>query len=618
MAKSKCEAIGIDLGTTYSAIAFSKDGRAEVIANSDGRKTTPSVVAFVGKERIVGEQAFRQAQCSPASVIFDSKRMIGKLYDEESVKQDMVSWPFNVERGPKGRPVIVCDNGAEKVKLSPEEVGGILLRELKGFAERFLDHEVKNVVITCPASFNDAQRQATMDAAKIAGLNCIRLLNEPTAAAVAYGVKRDKDGSVLIFDLGGGTFDATILSIKEGVYEVTATGGDPHLGGKDLDNLVVNHVMNLYNKNKTSNRCDINDIDHVESKNKLLKAVEEAKISLSSAPTTSIFIGSFVKTAAGKYLDLNLNLSRTSLEKIAKPMVDRCITMTVNLLKENKVKKSDIEKVVLVGGFTKMPFLREQLMKQFGDIVSQGVNPDEAVALGAALMAEVYCDETKVVKGLPTLLLDVTPLALGIELENGVMSKIIQSNTPVPTTMEDVYTTSYNQQSAVKIVVYQGNRSFVKDNKKLGMFKLEGIPKMERGKAEIHVCFSICADGVLSIKASESSSGTVNKLTIAKDKIGGLTEQELAKMISDGEKFAEDDRRKKEMLLQKETLERLIMDSEDRFPAEERLTKKLKEVSVWLEEDDGKEVEEFRQKIEELQKIILETENAPSTSVVVD
>jgi len=613
MAVKRSDAIGIDLGTTYSAIAFSRNGRAETIVNPEGRKTTPSVVAFVGEDRVVGSQAFNQAQRSPKSLVYDSKRLMGKLFDDKSVQEDMKGWSFKVKKGIKGRPSITCESdSAGEIQISPEEVAGIILRELKGYAEMYLEHEIRDCVITVPASFDESQRKATMDAAKIADLNCLRLLNEPTAAAVAYGVKRDEEGTVLIFDLGGGTFDATVLTIKEGVYEVTGTGGDPHLGGKDLDALLVTFIMTQFNKNKlkTANRVEIEDKEHAESRNKLFKAVEDAKIALSSSPQTVIFVGSFTKSANGKYVDLNVNLTRAGLEKIARPLVKRCINITEELLRSQNVDVKDVDKVVLVGGFTKMPLLHSQLKEKFGDKVSQGINPDEAVALGAAMMAELISQENSEEKGLPKLLVDVTPLALGIELEGGTMSKIIQSNTPIPTTQEDIYTTSYDDQTSVKIVVFQGNRTFVRDNKKLGFFKLEGIPKMKKGDADITVKFSISEDGILSIEASENSSGTTNSLSISKDQVGGLSELELMKMVEDGKKYAEIDQKKKEIILEKEKLERIISENEDRYPGNEEFAKKLQEISDWLEEGEDKEVVSVIEKREMLETYILEIEKS--------
>jgi len=603
------DAVGMDLGTTYSVVAYSKiggNGRSETIANNEGRKTCPSAVAFVKKERIVGSQAFVQAIQSPENLVYDTKRLMGKMFSDRTVQEDLKQWTFNVQEGKNNRPVIICNDEGTKIETSPEEVAAIILREMKSTAEKFLEHEVTDVVITCPASFDDAQRKATIDAARIAGLTCIRLLNEPTAAAVAYGVKRDDEGTVLVFDLGGGTFDASILTIKDGIYEVTGTGGDPHLGGKDLDVLIVNHIMTLFNKNRTSNRVNIDDDQHKESWTKLFKAVEEAKIAVSSAPQTKLFIGSFAKTANGKYQDLNITLSRAIVERLAKPLIKRCILITENLLKTQNVSVEDIQKVVLVGGFTKMTYVQNQLKEKFGDRVSLGVNPDEAVALGAAIMCEVLLSENSDSSGLPKILVDVTPLALGIELENGVMSKIIQPNTPIPTTQEENYTTSHDNQEVVKIVVYQGNRALVKENKRLGCFKLQGIQKMKQGKAEINVKFSISEDGVLSIRATENACGNSNSLVISKDQVGGLSESEVRKMIEDGEKFALQDKDTKAAILQREKLERYISENEDRYPGNEVLADKMKNVLEWLDDGEDKKTLDIVEKERELMDYIAE------------
>jgi len=606
-------AVGFDLGTTYSAVAFSRNGKAEVIANNEGKKTTPSVVAYIGKQKIVGAQALTQTESLPQNVVYDSKRMMGRNYDDKSLQEDHKNWPFVMIKSERGLPVIVCDNK----NISPEEVGGTILAELKNFAEGFLETTIVDCVITCPAQFNTTQREATKNAAKIAGLNCLRLINEPTAASVAYGVTKEHQGKVLIYDLGGGTFDVSVLSIKDGVFEVEATGGDAHLGGKDLDIKMIDCIMNQFNGKKTANRIEINDPKFREQKKKLSTSVEESKIALTNQTTTNILIPNFVKIQ-GKYIDLKVPFSRAALEKQAKSLVEKTLCVTTELLKNNDIDAAQIEKVVLVGGFTKMPYVRDSLKKKFGEKVSYGINPDEAVALGAAMMAEVLMAGTTAgnIKGLPKLLLDVTPLALGIELADRTMSRIIQPNTPIPATMEEKYTTSSDNQTSVAIVVFQGNREFAKDNKKLGSFTLQGIPLLPKNKPDIVVKFHISQEGVLAVTALEKSSGATTELVISKDKVGALNDEEIERMRKEAKTFEEMDKKRKATLQERENLERTLTDLEEIGETNQAIANLLEQTSAWLLEDDfDRQVDDYKEKqqfviarVKELQgKSVMET-----------
>lgn len=524
--------IGIDLGTTNSCVAVMEGGDAKVIANAEGNRTTPSIVAFTDKdERLVGLTAKRQAITNPENTLFAIKRYIGRKYDSDIVQRDVKSLPFKLSGASNGDVRI----GAQGKDYSPQEISAMVLQKMKQTAEDYLGETVTEAVITVPAYFNDSQRQATKDAGKIAGLEVLRIINEPTAAALAYGMDKKGDEVVAVFDLGGGTFDVSILEISEGVFEVKSTNGDTHLGGEDFDQRILNYVADEFKK-----ESGIDLRNDKMALQRLKEAAEKAKHELSGSMETEINLPFITMDASGPK-HLQIKLTRAKLEQLVEDLVERTIEPCRKALKDAGLKASDIDEVILVGGMTRMPKVQQKVKEFFGKEPHKGVNPDEVVAIGAAIQAGVLKGDVKDV-----LLLDVTPLSLGIETLGGVMTKVIERNTTIPTKRSQVFSTAADNQTSVSVHVLQGEREMAADNKSLGRFDLVDIPPAPRGMPQIEVTFDIDANGIVSVSAKDMGTGKQQSIVIRDS--SGLSDEEIEKMVKDAELHADEDKRKKERI----------------------------------------------------------------------
>jgi molecular chaperone DnaK len=545
--KDMGKVIGIDLGTTNSCVAIMDGSQPRVIENAEGARTTPSIVAFTDDERLVGQAAKRQAVTNPENTIFGVKRLIGRRLNDEDLAKDNKNLPFKVVDGGQGDAWVE----AKGDKYSPSQISAFILQKMKETAEAYLGEEVDQAVITVPAYFNDAQRQATKDAGKIAGLEVLRIINEPTAAALAYGLDKKESKTIAVYDLGGGTFDVTILEIDEGLFEVKSTNGDTFLGGEDFDMRIVNYLAEEFKKE--------HGVDLTQDKmalQRLKEAAEKAKIELSSATQTEInqpFIS--MDKATGQPLHMVMKLTRAKLESLVADLVKGSLKPCEAALKDAGLSKSDIDEVVLVGGQTRMPKVMEEVSNFFGKEPHKGVNPDEVVALGAAIQAGVLQGDVKDV-----VLLDVTPLSLGIETLGGVFTRLIDRNTTIPTRKSQIFSTAEDNQSAVTIRVFQGEREMAADNKLLGQFNLEDIPPAPRGMPQIEVTFDIDANGVVNVSAKDKGTGKDQKITIQAS--GGLSEDEIEQMVKDAEANAEADKERKELVEAKNQAESLIHSTE--------------------------------------------------------
>merc|ERR1711893_124470 len=597
--------IGIDLGTTYSCVGVYKDGRVEIIANDQGNRITPSYVAFTSEgERLIGDAAKNQLTTNPKNTIFDAKRLIGRLWADKAVQSDKKFFPFElVEK--KTKPQIKVDVGGKDQTFTPEEISAMVLIKMKETAEEFLGKDVTHAVVTVPAYFNDAQRQATKDAGIIAGLNVMRIINEPTAAAIAYGMDKDKEGekNILVFDLGGGTFDVSLLTIDSGVFEVVATNGDTHLGGEDFDQRVMDHFMKLYKK-KTGK--DVRKDNRAVQK--LRREVEKAKRALSSTHSARIEIESFYDGE-----DFSETLTRAKFEELNNDLFRGTLKPVQKVMEDGEMKKNEIDEIVLVGGSTRIPKI-QQLVKEYfnGKEPSKGINPDEAVAYGAAVQAGVLSGETDA-DGI--VLLDVCPLTLGIETVGGVMTKIIPRNTVIPTKKAQIFSTAADNQNTVTIQVFEGERPMTKDNHLLGKFDLTGIPPAPRGVPQIEVTFEIDANGILQVSAEDKGTGNKEKITITNDQ-NRLTPEDIERMINDAEKFADEDAKLKGKVEARNELESYAYSLKNQIGDKEKLGGKLSdeekekieeivnEKISWLEENQEAEAEELKAQKKEMEDIV--------------
>ena len=538
--------IGIDLGTTNSCVAVMEGGKPKVIENVEGTRTTPSIVAFAKDgERLIGQPAKRQAVTNPENTIFAVKRLIGRRFDDPMTKKDMELVPYSIVKGANGDAWVKA--GGED--YSPSQISAFILQKMKETAEAYLGEKVEQAVITVPAYFNDAQRQATKDAGKIAGLEVLRIINEPTAAALAYGLDKTENKTIAVYDLGGGTFDISILEVGDGVFEVKSTNGDTFLGGEDFDSKIVEYLADGFKKDE--------GIDLRGDKlalQRLKEAAEKAKIELSSAATTEVNLP-FITADANGPKHLVKTITRSDLERLVEELIKRTLEPCKKAIKDAGVSASEIDEVVLVGGMTRMPRVREVVKDFFGKEPHTGVNPDEVVAIGAAIQAGVLQGDVKDV-----LLLDVTPLSLGIETLGGIMTKMIDRNTTIPTKKSQVYSTADDNQSAVTIRVFQGEREMAQDNKLLGQFDLVGIPPAPRGVPQIEVTFDIDANGIVSVHAKDKGTGKEQQIKIQAS--GGLSDADIDQMVKDAEQFAEEDKARREAAEAKNNAESLVHSTE--------------------------------------------------------
>ncbi|XP_052186195.1 heat shock cognate 70 kDa protein-like [Diospyros lotus] len=600
-------AIGIDLGTTYSCVGVWRHNRVEIIVNDQGNRTTPSYVAFTATDRLIGDGAKNQVARNPTNTIFDAKRLIGRRFSDECVQSDMKLWPFKVVAGPGDKPMIEVSHKDERRQFAAEEISSMVLMKMREAAEAFLGSTVKNVVITVPAYFNNSQRQATKDAGVVSGLNVMSILNEPTAAAIAYGLEMEigSDGykNVLIFDLGGGTFDVSLLTMKQGVFEVKATAGDTRLGGEDFDNRMVNYFVEEF---KRKMKKDITG--NPRALRRLRTACEKAKRDLSSTAQTTIEIDCLYEG-----IDFSTTITRAKFEEFNMDLFKICMDLVKNCLTDANLDKSNIHDVVLVGGSTRIPKVQEMLQDFFdGKELCKSINPDEAVAYGAAIHASVL-DVNTTDKVHDVVLLDVTPLSLGVGLHSGFMSVVIPRNTRTPTKMEAEFTTAKDNQTSILFDVYEGERTRANDNNFLGKFTLAGVPPAPVRAPKINVCFEIDANGILHVLAEDKGTGQVSKITIS-NVDGRLSKAEIDRMVEDAEKYKAEDEELKKKIEAKNALESYVYKLRNAIEDQMIIAKlslddkktienAIEETIQWLAANQSVKVDEFEEKMHYLEKI---------------